>query len=725
MNGRAPGVYIEPADPSARPIAPARTDVAAFIGIAERGPLDQPVRVTSFKEFVRTFGSFFAPAYLGYAVRAFFENGGIAAWIVRVAAPAVGTTVTAVIDTRLSLAPPLPLLAGTVVALSQTQPGDVVARVMRRVADADPAGAWIDVEAPLTGVDARETPALDLTQAILLSTGANAAQAQVRNDLGAVVAVAYASSPGSWGNGVALRLVRDTIAQTSATATPSAAGGTLPVASPAGFARGAFVRVTQGAQPPVYRVVSDVDAASSALIVATTDPGRAVLPALNVGLPASFALTPGSPPITVEALALHLLVLESGQVVEDYDGCSPFFPDAWNARLRNAGSRVTFDATSFPPPAFDLSGWPADVDAEPLAGGTDGVRMLSPTDLIGGLDALDPVREPTLIAMPDACASGAVPLRPIAPPPIPPVCTDPQFLVAPYVPPVPAPAVAALPPDPVEGGPAFSVDQSAQALAALVEFCDVGWSPDADFPPHPSFRFAIVDVPQGANPLDFRGRFDAARAAMQWPWCGVYDPLGPAGAVRFVPPSGHVAGAFAATDLALGVHHAAANSELLWTAAVQTDIAPNDVGVYNDAQVNCIRALPNRGIRLYGARTLASDAEWLYVPVRRLVSMIENALLQSMQWSVFEPNNPTLRALVRRSCLTLLETLWQMGAFAGTSPDQAYYVTCDGTNNSPADQAAGKLTVDIGIAPVRPAEFIVFRVGHQHDTLEVFEDTAA
>ena len=150
----------------------------------------------------------------------------------------------------------------------------------------------------------------------------------------------------------------------------------------------------------------------------------------NAGLPASFALAPGSPPIVIEGIALHLLVLESGQVVEDYAGCSPFFPDAWNARLRNAGSRVTFDASAFPPPAFDLSGWPADVDAVPLAGGTDGVRMLSPADLIGGLDALDPLREPTLIAMPDACASGAVPLRQPPPPPIPPVCTDPQFLVA-------------------------------------------------------------------------------------------------------------------------------------------------------------------------------------------------------------------------------------------------------------------------------------------------------
>jgi phage tail sheath protein FI len=107
------------------------------------------------------------------------------------------------------------------------------------------------------------------------------------------------------------------------------------------------------------------------------------------------------------------------------------------------------------------------------------------------------------------------------------------------------------------------------------------------------------------------------------------------------------------------------------------------------------------------------------------MSMIENAILDAMQWAVFEPNNPTLRALVRRSCLTLLDTLWQRGAFAGQSKDEAYYVRCDGTNNPPSAQANGELQVDIGIAAVRPAEFIVFRVGHQHDTLEVFEEAAA
>src|SRR5215472_15713010 len=130
MNGRAPGVYIEPADPSVRPIAPARSDVAAFVGIAERGPLAIPVRVTAYNEFVRVFGSFIEPGYLAYAVRAFFENRGIATWIVRTAAPAIGTTVVNITGTRLALSPALWLRPGTVVALSQPQAGNTTATVL-------------------------------------------------------------------------------------------------------------------------------------------------------------------------------------------------------------------------------------------------------------------------------------------------------------------------------------------------------------------------------------------------------------------------------------------------------------------------------------------------------------------------------------------------------------------------------------------------------------------
>jgi hypothetical protein len=734
MQDRAPGVYIEAAEPSARPIAPARSDVAAFVGISERGPVATPTRVTSFSEYQHRFGSFVAPGFLAYAVRAFFENGGRAAWVVRAVAPALGTTVTAVTGTRLTLAPPLPLRSGTVVALSQPQPPGVdVATALRQVVAADPVGGWIDVAAPIAGIDAREQPAIDTTKSMTLSTGGTVARAALVSGNGKIGALFTASSPGSWGNRVALRVMRERVAETLAVDVVDS-GRQIQVESFARFSRGTLVRVRQGTNVE-YRVVCDVDPADRTLFVASSDAGRAIEPAavLNTALPSTFVVGPGRPPISVEAMTFHLLVLENGRVVEDYPDWTPLFPQRLSAQLTAASSRVVIvlDDVSLPAISLDPDTWPADVDAQPLAGATDGVRMLLPADLLAGLAALAPVAEPTLVAIPDACAPGDAPEPPpvIPTPPSDETCTDPKWLCGGAPAPAGSPVAPAPLPQSLEPGPGFDAAESALVAEGLVEFCELGASPeaapDAGLPPHPSFRFALVDVPSGSDPIDFRRRFDASRAGIHWPWAGVYDPLGAPGAIRFVPPSGHVAGAFAAMDVAIGPHHSAANIELRWLAALARDVDSIEQAVFNDEQVNCLRILPNRGIRIYGARTLSSDGDWLYVPVRRLVSMVESSILYAMQWSVFEPANATLRQLVRQSCLTLLETLWQRGAFAGASRDQAYRVVCDGSNNSPSAQANGELHVDIWLAPVRPAEFIVFRVGHQHDVLEVFEGVAA
>jgi len=718
----APGVYIQAANPQVRALAPARTDVAAFVGIAECGPVATPTRVTSFAEYQRTFGTFLESGYLAYAVKAFFENGGIAAWVVRATAPAAGTQVTSISGRRLNFASALPLLPGTVVALEQPAPAQATAVVLRHVVDADPAGMWIDVDAAPAGVDAAETPPIDTAQPVNLSTGGAAAQTNLVAQNGNLAAAVVASSPGSWANAVAVRVQRQTFAQTAATGAALYAGQQLPVSSVARFTRGTFVRVRQGAYEE-YHTVCDTDPVNRTLILDSTDPGRSLGPALSTPLSSAFSYAPAAPPITVEALALDVAVLESGNVVETYPQCSPLDIDGWNAQLATNFSRIAIVPGSVPTPSLDPTAWPADVDAQLLWGGTDGTRMLAPADLLGALATLAQIREPTLVAIPDACAPAAASLPAIQPsaPPVP--CTDPQWLCPPAH--AVTPAAPPLPPSATEGGPGF--DESATALIAqgLVAFCEQGLVPDNAYPPHPSFRFALVDVPNGVDPVGFRQLFDAGRAAIHWPWAGVYDPLGTQGQVRFVPPSGHVAGAFAGMDLAVGAFRSAANTQLEWIVSLASDLDAATAAVYNDAQVNCIRALPNRGLRIFGARTLSSDANWLYIPVRRLVSMVESAILSSMQWAVFEPNNATTRALVRRSCSTLLQLLWERGAFAGTSAGQAYQVICDGTNNPPASQALGQLRVDIALAPVRPAEYIIFRVGQQQGVLEVFEGAAA
>ena len=717
MIDRSPGVFIEPSNPEVRIVAPSRTDVAAFVGIAQRGPLEVPTRVTSFKEFTRVFGAFYWPAYLAYAVKAFFENGGIAAWIVRSASPGAETFAMFVGGVRLALAPSLSLIPGAVIALWQLLPAGNRVVVLRQVVAADPAGAWVDLDAPPTGVSAVETPPLNTILQMHLSTGAVAAQTALVGQNGKSVATLLASSPGSWGNNVALRYSTHVVAQTNATSAPVASGTAIPVASLARFARGQFIRLRQAALTPSYHVICYADAANSAIIVSSPLAGVTFGAPLDKAVPAAFD---ASSPLSVEALGLHQIVIENGYVVEDYDGLSPLWPQLWADRLSAATSRVVLDVSSALTPSLDPLAWPADTPGMLLAGGTDGTRALLPRDLIAALNTLGPVREPALVAVPDACASGDAPQVPSSRPPV--ECTDPRWLGKP----LPAAALSApiAPPAPLEPGPGFDAGATLEVMLALVNFCEIG-STDADLPPHPSFRFALVDVPAATDPLTFRPSFDAARAAIHWPWAGVYDPLSVSGAVRFVPPSGHVAGVFAQLDVSIGPHHSAANTELRWIADVAGNLDESLLAVYNDASVNCIRALPNRGIRVYGARTLSSDSSYLYVPVRRLVSMIESALLNAMQWAVFEPNNASLRQLMRRSCLTLLDSLWQRGAFAGSAPSDAYYVKCDTDNNPVSAESIGWLLVEIGVAPVRPAEFIVFRVGNQQETLEIFEGVAA
>jgi uncharacterized protein len=719
----APGVYIQAANPQVRQLAPARTDVAAFVGIADRGPVDTPTRVTSFAEFQQTFGSFLESGYLAYSVNAFFENGGIAAWIVRATAPPSGTTVTSISGQRLNFATPLPLLAGTVVALEQPAAAQQTAVVLRHVVDADLAGMWIDVDAPLAGVNATEQPPINTTLPVMLSTGGVASQTALVAIDGSVAATVVASSPGSWGNQVAVRLQLQTFAQTAATGPPLYGGQQLPVSSVAQFVRGTFVRVRQGAVPDEYHVVCDIDPVNRTLILSTNDPGRSISPALNVPLSSNFSFATTAPPVTVEAMALDMCVLENGTVVEDYPQCSPLDVDAWNSQLATNSSRVSIVSASVPVPSLDPTAWPQDVDAQYLWGGTDGTRMLGTSDLLNALATLSTYSEPTLIAIPDACAPAAAAMPPVAPPSPPVPCTDPIWLCPPPL--VTTPPLPAVPAPATEGGPGFDESASAIVAQALVEFCDIGLVPDSVYPPHPSFRFALVDVPNGADPIGFRALFDASQAAIHYPWAGVYDPIGVPGTIRFVPPSGHVAGAFAGMDIAVGAFRSAANTELEWIASLETALDAGTVAVYNNMQVNCILALPNRGLRIFGARTLSSDPNWLFVPVRRLVSMVESTILSSMQWAVFEPNTASTRALIRRSCSTLLQTLWESGAFAGTSADQAFQVICDGRNNPQSLQALGQLNVDIAVAPVRPAEYIIFRVGQQQGVLEVFEGSAA
>ncbi|MDM0085082.1 phage tail sheath family protein [Variovorax sp. J31P179] len=226
------------------------------------------------------------------------------------------------------------------------------------------------------------------------------------------------------------------------------------------------------------------------------------------------------------------------------------------------------------------------------------------------------------------------------------------------------------------------------------------------------FRFAVIDASKGsANPtgLDPRTTItDSSYASFYYPWLAISDPS--TGARKIVPPGGHMLGVFARTDVERGVFKAPANEIVRGALDLEYDINDAHQETLNPRGVNAIRRFPGRGIRVWGARTLASNSLWKYVPVRRLFIFIERSIYEGTQWVVFEPNEPKLWARVSDTTRLFLRTQWREGALFGRKEEEAFHITCDETVMSRDDILNGKLICEIGIAPVRPAEFVIFRI---------------
>ncbi|HVC33097.1 MAG TPA: phage tail sheath subtilisin-like domain-containing protein [Chloroflexota bacterium] len=229
-------------------------------------------------------------------------------------------------------------------------------------------------------------------------------------------------------------------------------------------------------------------------------------------------------------------------------------------------------------------------------------------------------------------------------------------------------------------------------------------------------RVAIIDAPPGLDPqgmLEWRNKtmIDSQYGALYYPWIKVLDPLDPTGKrLLSIPPCGHMAGIWARTDSERGVHKAPANEVVRGAVDVAQEITHGEQGLLNPKGVNCIRTFGTRGIRVWGARTLSSDAAWKYINVRRLFNYIEESIKQGTQWAVFEPNNFSLWQQLKRDITSFLLRPYRDGALFGATQDQAFYVKCDSETNPPDVIDAGIVIVEVGICPTKPAEFVVFRV---------------
>lgn len=225
------------------------------------------------------------------------------------------------------------------------------------------------------------------------------------------------------------------------------------------------------------------------------------------------------------------------------------------------------------------------------------------------------------------------------------------------------------------------------------------------------FRFAVIDAAKGLSDvtsLDPRTTWESSYVGFYYPWIYVADPQ--SGERRLVPPSGHVAGVYARTDIDRGVWKAPANEVLRGAIDLEHHVNDATQELLNPRGVNVIRQFPTRGIRVWGARTLSTNTLWKYVSVRRLFIFLERSIYEGTQWVVFEPNAEPLWQRVKDAIRLFLRTQWRDGALMGRTEEQAFFITCDRSTMTADDILHGRLICEIGIAPVRPAEFVIFRI---------------
>ena len=270
----------------------------------------------------------------------------------------------------------------------------------------------------------------------------------------------------------------------------------------------------------------------------------------------------------------------------------------------------------------------------------------------------------------------------------------------------------------------IDLDQVHGVMEMMLSMCENSF-------PGPAYRMAVIDPPpvkpsKSMAPVEpSRQRpADAAKwltmfnrrsmfGATYYPWIKVADPRN-GGRPKLVPPSGHMMGIWCRTDESRGVFKAPANETPRGVIGLAYETNMREQELLNPLGVNCIRNFSsyNRGLKVWGARTLVEpdNVQWRYISVRRLLSYVEKSIEIGTQWVVFEPNDSDLWARVNRTVSNFLERLWREGALFGSSPSEAFYVKCDGELNTHDTIMLGRLYVEVGICPVRPAEFVIFRI---------------
>lgn len=224
-------------------------------------------------------------------------------------------------------------------------------------------------------------------------------------------------------------------------------------------------------------------------------------------------------------------------------------------------------------------------------------------------------------------------------------------------------------------------------------------------------RFAVLDPIKRANLEEIqeqRSLFDSEYAALYYPWIRIRHPV--TGEILSIPPSGHICGIYARSDAEHGVHKAPANEVIRGALGPDQQINKAQQSVLNPLGVNCLREFSGRGLHVWGARTTSNGALWRYINIRRLLLYLEKSIEEGTLWTVFEPNDENLWARVRQTIVQFLTSVWKKGALMGVDPKEAFWVKCDRSTMTQDDIDNGRLIVIVGVAPVKPSEFIIFRI---------------
>jgi Bacteriophage tail sheath protein len=659
-----PGVYIDEFAPGA-PIQGVSTSNAAFIGPASRGDLDTPTKLASWDAFQERFGPPVPGFFMWYAVRGYFQNGGQICYIVRASNGEYarltlqnrGNHDMAEVRAR-EPGDPTPPLQVEIVAANVLQSADWTLF--------QPTGTFtvtqfreIQLASPQEAAQFRPGDWVNLgaTDPRVQVSGGSGDRLRFGRDLAAAV--------GGTGN---IRLA-DT--QAGNTTTVRVAAANPATQAPAGaLVQGTMLTIAQTAGGATVTDTQVVESVQSEPLQST--PARTTYRVtFRQPLRSPFSLDPANP-ATVQSEEFHFRI-HSGTAVTPYDNLAldASHPRYFATIINAPGGVVQVEPKDPPPPDLAPNNLPDDIGPTALASGKDeDLSNLADTDYIDALDTLRRVDDVNIIAIPDAT---------IAPKP--------------------------------------EVVQQ-----AVIAHCE-----------QMQDRFGVLDSKPGLQPFEAgaksgvdvqRRALDSTRGyvALYYPWLRV-PPAG-RGASLLVPPSGHVCGIMAKVDNSRGVFKAPANVLVNGAFDIQRNgnVSNEEQGQLNLAGINVLRVFQS-GERpmLWGARTTATDLNWLYVNVRRLFLFLEESIQEGIRYAVFEPNDLGLWQRLKQSITAFLTQQWRDGALFGATPEDAFYVRIDEVLNPFSEQALGRLHIEIGVRPTYPAEFIIVRIGISPGGSEVTE----